>query len=78
MKRSALLAILFTIQYSLFTVFNSYPQKTVKEITLDDIWTNYTFHPKSAPGILSMKDGEHYTSNNAWNINEYLYRQAKK
>ena len=32
-----------------------------KEITLEDIWTNYTFYAYSVPGFNFLKDGKHYT-----------------
>ena len=32
-----------------------------KEITLEDIWQNYNFYPKSYRGLNSMNDGEFYT-----------------
>ena len=34
---------------------------TIKEITLEDIWQNYNFYPKSYRGLNSMNDGEFYT-----------------
>lgn len=30
-------------------------------ITLEDIWKNYTFYPRSVPGFQVLKDGQHYT-----------------
>ena len=32
-----------------------------KQITLDDLWKNYTFKVKDVPGFNAMKDGLHYT-----------------
>ncbi len=32
-----------------------------KQITLDDIWTNYIFYPRSIPGFNFLNDGKHYT-----------------
>ena len=32
-----------------------------KQITLEDIWTNYTFSPKRVPGFNFLNDGRHYT-----------------
>lgn len=32
-----------------------------KQITLEDIWTNYTFSAKRVPGFNFLKDGRHYT-----------------
>ena len=40
--------------------FCSLAQK--KDIALEDIWQNNTFAPKRIGGIVSMKNGEHYTT----------------
>ncbi|MFK7806537.1 MAG: S9 family peptidase [Saprospiraceae bacterium] len=32
-----------------------------KEITVEDIWQNYTFYAKSVPGFNFQNDGKHYT-----------------
>ena len=42
-----------------------------KEITLDDIWTDYTFLPKSVPGFNFQNDGKHYTRLEEKDINQY-------
>ena len=36
-------------------------QDTLKNISLEDIWKNYKFYPKSVYGINSLKNGEQYT-----------------
>ncbi len=41
----------------LFVHFNGISQ----EITVEKIWKNYEFYPKSVEGFKSMNDGEHYT-----------------
>ena len=41
--------------------FNSLIFSQSKEITLEDIWENYSFYYKSYRGINSMNDGEFYT-----------------
>ena len=33
-----------------------------RDITLDDLWKNYSFYPKSYSGLNSMNDGEHYST----------------
>jgi len=33
-----------------------------RDITLDDLWKNYAFYPKSVRGFNSMNDGEHYST----------------
>jgi len=32
-----------------------------QKITVEDLWTNYTFYAKSVPGFNFLKDGKHYT-----------------
>ena len=32
------------------------------DITLEDIWKNYSFYPKGYGGLNSMNDGEHYVN----------------
>ncbi len=32
------------------------------QITIDDIWTNYTFRTRGVPGFRFMNDGSHYTA----------------
>ena len=33
-----------------------------RKITLEDLWKDYVFSPKSITGFKSMNDGEHYTT----------------
>ncbi|MGZ4094490.1 MAG: DPP IV N-terminal domain-containing protein, partial [Bacteroidia bacterium] len=42
-----------------FTVISASAQK--KQITVDDVWRNYTFMPKRFSGFNSMNDGVSYT-----------------
>ena len=53
-----------------------------KDITLEDIWTKGTFRAKSIDGLNSMKDGEHYSSEEDNDKNheivEYEYKTGKK
>jgi len=51
-----IIAILFAI--------NHIHAQEKKDITLEDIWTIYTFYPKSIDGLRSMNDGENYTQIN--------------
>ncbi len=37
------------------------PLSAQKEITVEDIWQQYRFYPKSVPGFNFLKDGKHYT-----------------
>ncbi|HXS38506.1 MAG TPA: S9 family peptidase [Flavipsychrobacter sp.] len=47
--------------------------QTKKQITLDDLWTNYTFRIKNVPGFNAMKDGKHYTQLDADNGHQYIH-----
>lgn len=40
-------------------------------ITLEDIWKNYKFTPKSIPGFVFQNDGKHYTLREGDQINQY-------
>ncbi|MEJ6806796.1 MAG: S9 family peptidase [Saprospiraceae bacterium] len=42
-----------------------------KEISLEDIWTNYTFSPKRVPGFNFLNDGRHYTRKQSNVIKKY-------
>ena len=42
-----------------------------KEITVEDIWQNYTFYPKSVPGFNFLNDGKHYTRLEGNTIKKY-------
>ena len=54
-------------------------QITKKDITLEDIWQNYTFYPKMLDEVRPMKDGEHYCMlENDIMINEYAYKTGEK
>lgn len=52
-----------------------------KQITLEDIWKNYSFSTKSVSGIRSMNDGVHYTSlvgtENGKAVVKYQYKSGK-
>lgn len=53
-----------------------------KQMTLDDIWIQYAFMPKSAGGFNAMKDGVHYTDleqeGKHQNIVKYELKSGKK
>ena len=55
-----------------------YPQNNSKQITLEDIWKNYTFSQKSPREITSMKDGEHYCVLEDGSVNMYSYKTGEK
>jgi len=42
-----------------------------KAISLEDIWRDYTFYPKSVPGFRVLNDGQHYTRLEDNAINQY-------
>ena len=44
---------------------------TQKKITLNAIWTDYTFYTKAVPGFNFRNDGHHYTRLEENAINEY-------
>jgi len=50
-----------------------------KQITLSDIWQNYSFYANSFRDVKSMKDGEHYsTLYDGVSIDEYAYKTGEK
>ena len=53
-----------------------------RDITLDDLWKNYAFHPKSMGGFNSMNDGEHYSTiektEDGQEIIKYQFKNGKK
>lgn len=51
----SVIALIFIISVS-----SLFAQDSEKKITLEDIWTNYTFYPKSVYGINSLKNGTQY------------------
>ncbi len=57
MKKSGLSLVLALIILSCA----GFAQDTLQSITLADIWTNYSFMPKSVRGINSLKNGKEYT-----------------
>lgn len=49
-------------------------QDSLKDISLEDIWKNYKFYPKSVYGINSLKNGEQYTMIKNGSIVVYDYK----
>lgn len=55
-----------------------------KKITLDDVWTKYTFYPSYVSGFNFLKDGTHYTKQNydrfksVMVVNKYNLKTGKK
>lgn len=56
--------ILLTL-FSVFFFGTAIAQQSYKEITLEDLWQNYTFYPRSVYGLCSMNDGLNYTTFNS-------------
>lgn len=54
MKKILLLIVAVAIAIPTLTAQN-------KQITLEDIWTNYMFYPRSVPGFNFLNDGKNYT-----------------
>jgi dipeptidyl-peptidase-4 len=54
-------SLLAIIAFLSIVGFHSVEAQGPKEITLEDIWTNYTFYAQSVPGFNFLKDGKHYT-----------------
>lgn len=49
-----------------------------QEISLENIWRDYTFYPKSVPGFNFLKDGKHYTRLEEDRINQYSLASGEK
>lgn len=45
----------------LVTVMMTTTSIAQQKITVEDLWTNYTFYAKSVPGFNFLEDGKHYT-----------------
>ncbi len=52
----------------------SFAQDSLKNITLEDIWTNYSFYPRSVRGINSLSNGKHYTMIKKGSVIVYDYK----
>ena len=63
-------------------LFTSIISAQKQEITLDDLWKNYSFYPKTYSMLKSMKDGEHYSKiekkDNGQEIIKYKYKNGIK
>ena len=51
---------LLTLLLAILIITPTFAQK--RDITLDDLWQNYTFYPSHIGGFNSMNDGEHYST----------------
>ena len=52
---------IITIVITLLSITFSFSQETKKKITLDEIWHQYKFYPKTVHGISSLDNGKQYT-----------------
>lgn len=52
---------IITIVTTLLSITFSFSQETKKKITLDEIWHQYKFYPKTVHGISSLDNGKQYT-----------------
>ncbi len=67
---------LLTLLLSLLFITSTFAQK--RDITLEDLWQNYTFSPSYIRGFNSMNDGEHYsTMERVDNVQEIIKHQFK-
>ncbi len=71
---------LLILNLSFLLIIPVFAQK--RDITLDDLWKNYSFYPKSVGGFNSMNDGEHYSTmekiEGEQEIIKYQFKNEKK
>jgi dipeptidyl-peptidase-4 len=64
--------------FFLFFLFLTPLLTAQQEISLENIWRDYTFYPKSVPGFNFLKDGKHYTRLEEDRINQYSLASGEK
>ena len=71
---------LLTLLLAILIIIPTFAQK--RDITLDDLWQNYTFYPSYIGGFNSMNDGEHYSTmektEKGQEIIKYQFKDGKK
>lgn len=68
--------ITLVLSLVLLVLTNGFAQK---EITLADLWQNWTFYQRSVNGLRSMNDGKHYTATErGGKIVKYSYETGEK
>ena len=72
MKNISILTLIIVF----FTVNISQGQDTLKNITLEDIWTHYSFYPRSVKGINSLSNGRQYTTIEKGSVVVYDYKSG--
>ncbi len=63
----------FTLVIILLTGTFTFSQETKKKITLDEIWHQYKFYPKTVHGINSLSNGKQFTMIKAGSLVVYDY-----
>ena len=68
------------LRFLIYIVILAMPFKVLaqNDITLEEIWKNYTFGSKTVSGINSMKDGEHYSTLINSGSNQYIVKYNYK
>jgi dipeptidyl-peptidase 4 len=71
---------ILTLFLAILIITPTFAQK--RDITLDDLWQNYTFNPSNIRGFNSMNDGEHYSTmektENGQEIIKHQFKDGKK
>ena len=70
MKKISFLSLIVV----LLTVNIGQGQDTLKNISLEDIWLNYSFYPRSVRGINSLNNGQQYTTIKKGSVIVYDYK----
>ncbi|MEL6988275.1 MAG: DPP IV N-terminal domain-containing protein, partial [Bacteroidota bacterium] len=70
MKRFNAFGLIFI---GVFFTINIFAQK---DISVEDIWQNYIFYPKSVPGFNFLNDGEHYTKLENGVVKKYNFKSG--
>ncbi len=63
-KNLILFAVLITASFTIMA-------QSAKEITVEDIWQDFTFYPNSVPGFNFQNDGKHYTRLEDGQVKQY-------
>lgn len=69
---------LFFVAAALILSVITFAQQDNKQITLEDVWKDYTFYPKTVNGLRSMNDGKVYTIlSEGKKVEKYSYKSGK-
>ena len=61
-----------------FNLFSITISAQLKDITISQLWEDYTFYPKMVPGFNFMKDGKHYSIKENNKIVQYDLTSGEK